>query len=163
MNNLSRRCGAPKAAADSTCHSASYPHAAKSLSIPPNVPPQHHLTVGPGHFQPTTHRGLISRMSLANSGQSHRSSRTPRRAPASETGWQGNPPQISDGRLTACPPGNPARARSLPSPSKSATETSRTSRHRRTPGQCRSRNSRCIFVTLHMADTSHACPLEPKV
>lgn len=88
------------AAAGMLSHSASYPRAARSPSTSPIARPRLALS-RPGTFSSSAYRGRNSRRHRANSGQSQRSSWTPLRRPATETGGHGNPPQMRSGHSTS--------------------------------------------------------------
>lgn len=95
MKTRRRRCGAPTPAAESTPHSASYPAEARSRRIFPKNRPSS-LESSPGTFSATIHRGRVSQTSRYISPQRvDLFPLRPARAPATETSWQGKPPQIT--------------------------------------------------------------------
>ena len=114
MKTRRRSVGSPNLNAGSTSHSASNPHSARS----PRTTPIPRLS-NAATFSTTTNRGRSSRMIRAYSFQSPlRSPSMPTRFPASLMSWHGKPPQRTSTR------------------SRLAAPHSRTSRKRRTRGQC---------------------------
>jgi hypothetical protein len=98
MNSLSRVCGAPKAHADSTDHSASNPPSAKSRRTRSNP-----RSNKPVVFSTTTKRGRRSQMILNISHHKlERSPSIPIRLPAALTSWHGNPPLMTSTRSSLC-------------------------------------------------------------
>jgi hypothetical protein len=111
MKTLSRRCGAPASAADTTCHSASNPRSARSPSTAPSarradsspLSPRHHghgsmLLSAPALRRPRTFSRRTScgrSTSIAVATQDHTPvlvpARSPFLAPAQETSWHGKP------------------------------------------------------------------------
>lgn len=170
MKRRARRCGAPTSDARRSNHSASRPSAARSERMPSSPRVRR-----PGTFSMTVNAGSSSAMTRRNSGQSHRGSSAPRRAPATLTGWQGKPPQrtliaSTFPRFTSCTepksfvPGNRARSRRLqngsisdwntmrvPSPSPRASPFSR-------PAMPEKSEPIAKLLTRAFASSSAACP-----
>lgn len=91
---LLRSWAMPAWKAENTPHPASYPVAARSRRTRPKNRPCS-LDSSPGTFSATTHLGLTSQMTLANSPHRSRSSADARRFPARLCGWHGKPPEIT--------------------------------------------------------------------
>lgn len=90
-NSRRRRCGAPTEHADTTSHSASNPRSDRSLSTIENASVS---LSSAATFSMTTCRGRTAWMTSRIQGHPQRSSAMPSCGPATENGWQGNPPQM---------------------------------------------------------------------
>jgi hypothetical protein len=92
MNTRLRRCGTPKKRESRIRHATPYPRSASVPSTTPKSRPPLLLS-SPGTFSTRTHPGRKASMTRANSWNSpERSPASPRRCPATETSWHGNPP-----------------------------------------------------------------------
>ena len=95
MNSLCRICRAPKAQAGKHCHSASYPRAESAPRTSP-IPRR----ASEGEFSRTMNRGRRSRTDRATSRHPASPESIPRRGPAREMSWQGNPAAMRSTRST---------------------------------------------------------------